>query len=37
MEPEEPLPCSQGPATGTYPEPDASSPHFHTLYPYDTF
>jgi len=28
MEPEGSLPCSQGPATGSYPEPDASS---HTI------
>jgi hypothetical protein len=27
MEPEGSLPCSQAPATGLYPEPDASSPH----------
>jgi hypothetical protein len=33
MEPERSLPCSQEPATGPYPEPDASSPHFFTLIP----
>jgi hypothetical protein len=27
MEPEGSLPCSQQPATGPYPKPDASSPH----------
>jgi len=27
------LPCSQQPATGHYPKPDASSPHFHMLFP----
>jgi hypothetical protein len=30
MEPEGSLPCSQQPATGPYPELDASSPHFPT-------
>jgi len=33
MEIEESLPCSQEPASGPYPEPDASSPHLHTLLP----
>jgi len=27
MEPERPLPYSQKPAAGSYPEPDAFSPH----------
>jgi len=27
------LPCSQGPTTGPYSEPDASSPHLPTLFP----
>jgi len=27
MEPEGPLPCSQEPATCSYPEPDTFSPH----------
>jgi hypothetical protein len=27
MEPEGSLPCSQGPSTGPYPEPDQSNPH----------
>jgi hypothetical protein len=27
MEPEGSLPCSLGPATGPYPEPDQSSPY----------
>jgi hypothetical protein len=33
MEPEDSLPRSQEPATGSYPEPDASSPHIPTLFP----
>jgi hypothetical protein len=33
MGPEGSLPCSQEPATGSCPEPDASSPHFPTLFP----
>jgi len=31
MEPEGSLPCSQGPATDPYPEPDESSPQFATV------
>jgi hypothetical protein len=26
------LQCSQGPATDSYPKPDESSPHLHTLF-----
>jgi len=33
MEPESSLLCSQKPATGPYPYPDASSPQFTTLFP----
>jgi len=33
MEPEGSLPRSQGPTTGIYPEPNASSPHPSTLLP----
>jgi hypothetical protein len=32
MEPEGSLQCSQEPATGPYPEPDASSPHLLPTY-----
>jgi hypothetical protein len=35
MEPAGSLPCSQQPATGLYPEPDESSWHSPTLFPYD--
>jgi hypothetical protein len=31
MQPEGSLPCSQEPATGPYPESDASSPHLTNL------
>jgi hypothetical protein len=37
MEPESSLPCLQGPTTGPYPEPDASSPQLPTLFPQDLF
>jgi hypothetical protein len=33
MDPEVLLPSSQIPASSPYPEPDASSPHFHTIFP----
>jgi len=32
MEPEGSLPCSQDPATGTYPDPNSSSPHLPTVF-----
>jgi len=32
MEPEGSLLCSEGPTTGPYCEPDASSPHLPTLF-----
>jgi hypothetical protein len=37
MEPEASLLCSLQPATGPWPEPDKSSPHLPTLFPYDPF
>jgi hypothetical protein len=37
MEPEGPLPCSQQPDTGPYPEPDDSNPYHHILFYYDQF
>jgi len=37
METEGSLPCSQKSATGPYPEPHASIPHFSTLFPEDLF
>jgi hypothetical protein len=36
MGPEGSLLCSQQPAIGPYPEPDASSPYLPTLFPWDT-
>jgi hypothetical protein len=36
-EPEGSLPCSQQPAIGPFPEPDETSPHSHTPFPYDQF
>jgi len=35
MEPEGSLPCSQQPANGSYPEPDASSIKLSSLSPCD--
>jgi hypothetical protein len=32
MEPEGTLPCSQGPASGPYPESDGVSPELSTLF-----
>jgi hypothetical protein len=37
VQPDSSLPCSQDPATESYPEPDASSPHLPTLFLYDPF
>jgi hypothetical protein len=37
MKPEGSLACSKGPGTGPYPEPDESTPHPFTLFPYDSF
>jgi hypothetical protein len=37
MEPEGSVPCSQEPATDSYPKLDASSPHIPTLLPQDPF
>jgi hypothetical protein len=37
MEPEDSLMCSQDPATGSYSEPDESSPQLITLLPKDPF
>jgi len=37
MEPEGSLPCSQGSATDPYPQPDESSPHLPTPFPYNLF
>jgi hypothetical protein len=36
-EPKFSLLCSQGSATGPYPELDASSSHYPTLHPWDQF
>jgi hypothetical protein len=32
MEPEVSLPCSQEPATGSYPKPDGPAPYPHTIF-----
>jgi hypothetical protein len=37
METEGSLPCSQEPATGSYPEPDESNTHPPTIFPQDSF
>jgi hypothetical protein len=37
MEPEGSLLCSQDPATGPYPGPDASSPQIPTIFLKDAF
>jgi hypothetical protein len=36
MEPEVSLPCSQEPATGSYPKPDESNPQLPTILPEDS-
>jgi hypothetical protein len=35
MEPDSSLPCSQGPAAGPYPEPDASNPYLPIVFRWD--
>jgi hypothetical protein len=37
MEPKCSLMCSQEPTTGSYAEPDASTPHLTILFPQDSF
>jgi hypothetical protein len=37
MKPQASLPCSQEPASSPYGEPDESSAHLPTLFPYDPF
>jgi hypothetical protein len=37
MTPEGLILCFQEPATGPYPEPDESSPHYHILFYWDSF
>jgi hypothetical protein len=37
MQPESPLPCSEEPSTGLYPEPDRSSPYHPILFLLDVF